>query len=276
MALRHEGIRFSAGLSNLFPDVPFLERFAEAARLGFEGVEYPAPYAYKPQVLRERLDAHGLKQVLFNVQVGSRQGDLGLACNPRHRAEFEDSVGLALEYAEALGCAQINCLSGYAPLDTPTELLHATYVANLQFAAKQAAALGVCIVIEPLNTFDYPDYFLKRTSQAAAIVAEVDMPNVRLEYDIYHAQMMEGRLACTLQDHIGIIRHIQFGDAPTRETPGSGEIRFDYILDVLKGLSYEGWIGCDYRPTEGMESLGWLSGWLGRQPQARYRDSETS
>ncbi len=273
-ALRDNGLgfRFSAGLGHLLPDVSFLERFGVAASLGFTGVEYPAPYAYKADVLREQLDAHGLQQVLFNVPVGSRSGDLGLACDPQRRMEFQDSIGIALEYASTLQCAQINCLSGYSPPGVPYEELNDTYVSNLKYAGRQARERSVRIVIEPLNPFDYPNFFLSRTEQATRILAEVDLPNVGLEYDIYHAQMTQGRLGPTLREHRAIIWHIQFADAPTRATPGTGEIRFDYILDELELLDYSGWIGCDYRPMGPKGSFDWLAQWLTARGAAQKTD----
>jgi hydroxypyruvate isomerase len=256
----HLMLRFAANLSMLFSDLEFLERFGAAAEAGFKGVEYLAPYQYDKQEIAGQLRRHGLKQALFNMPAGDRvAGDRGIACQPGRRDEFNQSITVALDYAVALECPVINCLAGIGPPDVPRAVLHQTYVENLRRAAAEAAKCGVRIVIEPLNPTDFPGFFLTRTDQAAAIVAEVGAPNLGIEYDVFHAQMAEGNLVNTLKRHMSLIWHMQVADVPTRQEPGTGEIRFDYLFQQIDALGYTGWIGCDYHPSgDGHEHFGWL------------------
>src|ERR1043166_3744023 len=253
-------LRFSAHLSMLFTEVDFLDRFEAAARAGFGGVEYMGPYDFDKRVIAELLQTHKLTQVLFNMPAGNRAaGDRGIACQPGRRAEFLDSVGLALDYAVALGCVQINCLAGNVPPDLAPQAAHETYVENLRYVAAHAARQNVRVVIEPLNPIDFPGFFLTRTDQAAAIVAEVGSPNLGIEYDVFHAQKSEGNLADTIERHFPLMWHLQIADVPTRQERGTGEIRFNYLFEQLERLGYGGWIGCDYHPSKsGGRHLDWL------------------
>lgn len=242
--------RFAANLSMLFNEVAFLGRFEAAARAGFGAVEFMSPYEHDAREIAARLRGHGLTQVLFNMPAGDRpRGDRGIACQPARQAEFRASVQLALEYATTLGTGMVNCLAGIAPPGVEREALHATYVENLDHACQQAARVGVKVVIEPLNPHDFPGFFLTRTDQAAAIVAEVGAANLGIEYDVYHAQMAEGNLAATVRRFLPLIWHMQVADVPTRAEPGTGEIRFDYLFAEFDRLGYAGWIGCDYHPS---------------------------
>lgn len=258
--------RFAANLSMLFNDVGFVDRFARAAQAGFQAVEFMSPYEHDPALLAARQREHGLRTVLFNLPGGDRpRGDRGIACQPERRDEFRASVTQALRYASTLGAEYVNCLAGIAPPRADPRELHATYVDNLRHLCAQADRQGLKVVIEPLNPTDFPGFFLTRTEQAAAIVAEVGAANLGIEYDIYHAQMAEGNLVATLRRYLPLIWHIQLADVPTRAEPGTGEIRFDYLLEELDRMGYAGWIGCDYHPSTSDDShLAWLGAWRER------------
>lgn len=256
--------KFAANLSMLFNEVGFLDRFGAAARAGFRAVEYMSPYEHDASAVAQRLRDHGLQQVLFNMPSGDRpRGDRGIACQPARKAEFRESVQVALAYAHTIGSTYINCLAGIAPPGVERAALHATYVENLVHTCEQAVQAGVKVVIEPLNLHDFPGFFLTRTDQAAAIVAEVGAANLGIEYDVYHAQMAEGNLAATVQRFLPHIWHMQVADVPTRQEPGTGEIRFDYLFSEFDRMGYSGWIGCDYHPSaNGEEHLGWVRRYL--------------
>jgi hydroxypyruvate isomerase len=252
-------MRFSANLSMLFGEVGFLDRFAAAAAAGFRGVEFHGPYDHTADEIHARLERHRLELVAFNTPVGSRPGDRGLACLPGRESEFADTLGLALQYAKDLGCTRIHCLAGQVPSGLAHELLHRTLVINLRYAAAEAAKHGIWLLLEPLNPWDFPGYFLSRTEEAAALIAEVGAPNLGIEYDVYQAQRGEGNLAETLRRHIALIRHIQIADVPSRQEPGTGEINFDFLLECLERMGYDGWVGCDYRPSApGNAHLSWM------------------
>ena len=253
--------RFAANLSMLFTELPFLERFEAAAEAGFRGVEYLFPYAFPKEALAERLARHGLVQVLHNLPAGNWEaGERGIACHPERVGEFRDGVGRAIDYAHALGCTQINCLAGVAPAGVAEAALRDTFVANLRFAASQLAEAGIRLLIEPINTFDIPGFYLNRTAQAAEILDEVASDNLFIQYDIYHAQRMEGELAATIARHLPRIAHIQLADNPGRHEPGSGEINYPWLLRHIDGLGYAGWIGCEYKPAGLTRAgLGWLA-----------------
>jgi hydroxypyruvate isomerase len=250
--------RLAANLTMLFTEVDFLDRFAAAADAGFTGVEYLFPYAYDAQTLAGRLAAHGLTQVLHNLPAGDwNAGDRGMACHPDHVDEFEAGVGRAIEYANALGCAQVNCLAGIVPPGVDAARARATFVRNLQHAAPRLGAAGIRLLIEPINTRDIPGFFLCRTDQALEIIAEVGSDNLFLQYDIYHMQIMEGDLASRIERHRPLIAHMQVADTPGRHEPGTGEINFPFLFGFIDRVGYDGWIGCEYKPagttTEGLE-----------------------
>jgi hydroxypyruvate isomerase len=251
--------RIAANLTMLFNEVPFLDRFEAAAKAGFSAVEFLFPYEYEAVDLRARLDAQGLRQVLHNLPAGDwGKGERGIGCHPDRVAEFRDGVGRAIDYATALGCPQVNCLAGIAPKDVPVEKLRATLVENLRYAAGRLKAAGIRLLIEPINTFDIPGFFLNRTAQALELIAEVGSDNLYLQYDIYHMQRMEGELANTIKANLGTIAHLQLADNPGRNEPGTGEINYRFLFGWLDGIGYDGWIGCEYKPKTSTEAgLGW-------------------
>jgi hydroxypyruvate isomerase len=242
--------KFAANLTMLFNEVDFLDRFAAAAETGFKGVEYLFPYAWPAGELAEKLDQHGLVQVLHNLPAGDwAGGERGIACHPDRIGEFQDGVGRAIEYATTLGCKQVNCLAGIAPAGVDADKVFETFVANLRFAADKLAGAGIRLLVEPINTFDIPGFYLNRTAQAAAILDAVGSDNLFIQYDIYHAQRMEGELANTIAAHLPRIAHMQLADNPGRHEPGSGEINYAFLFDFIDRSGYEGWIGCEYKPA---------------------------
>jgi len=252
--------RFAANLSMLFTEAPFLDRFALAAQAGFAAVECQFPYEAPAAEIRARLDALGLRMVLHNLPAGDwAGGERGLAGLPGREDEFRAGVARAIGYARALGVPQLNCLAGIAPPGADAALVHRTLVGNLRFAARRLADEGLRLLVEPINTFDIPGFIVNRTDQALALLDEVGAGNAFVQYDVYHAQRMEGELAATLRAQLARIGHVQVADNPGRHEPGTGEIRFAFLFEELDRLGYAGWVGCEYRPrTTTAESLGWL------------------
>ena len=253
--------KFAANLTMLFNEVDFLDRFAAAREAGFTGVEYLFPYAYDKAALADQLSTHGLTQVLHNLPAGDwGAGERGIAVLPDRVEEFRAGADTAIDYAKTLGCGQINCLAGIAPEGVDRGELHRTFVENLKFAADRLGAEGIRLLIEPINTRDIPGFFLNRTDQAKAILDEVGSPNLFIQYDIYHMQIMEGDLAPTIAANLDRIAHIQLADNPGRHEPGTGEINYQFLFDHLDSIGYSGWIGCEYKPaTTTTEGLGWFA-----------------
>ncbi|WP_088281087.1 hydroxypyruvate isomerase [Ideonella sp. A 288] len=252
--------RFAANLTMMFTEHPFLDRFGLAAQAGFEAVEFLFPYAFEASEIARRLDDHGLTLVLHNLPAGDWDaGERGIACHPDRVGEFRAGVDRAIGYAQALGVTRLNCLAGKAPAGVADEVLRRTFVDNLRHAAGALRAAGLTLLIEPINTFDIPCFYLHRTAQAAGILAEVGADNALIQYDLYHAQRMEGELAATVQRYLPLIGHIQLADNPGRHEPGTGEINYPFLFDHLDRIGYRGWIGCEYKPaTTTAAGLGWL------------------
>ncbi|WP_442770049.1 hydroxypyruvate isomerase family protein [Zoogloea ramigera] len=255
-------LRFSANLSFLFLDRPFLERFEAAAACGFKGVEFHFPYAFPADEVRDAAARAGVEGGLFKFPAGDwAAGERGIACLPDRVVEFRDGVALAARYAEALDCPRLNCLAGLRGASHSETALLTTLVDNLRHAADALAPAGREVLTEPLNSRDTPGFYLDRTAPALALIAAAARPNLRLQYDIYHAQVMEGDLARTLERHLPQIGHIQLADNPGRHEPGTGEINFSFLFRHLAGLGYTGWIGAEYVPSGASEdSFGWLPG----------------
>jgi hydroxypyruvate isomerase len=252
----------------MFTEAPFMERFALARRHGFEAVEFLFPYAFAAADIARELGRHRLQLVLHNLPAGDwAAGDRGIACDPQRVEEFRAGVALAIEYALALGVPRLHCLAGIVPPGADRAAVQALYIDNLRYAAAQLAPHGLRLLIEPINTFDMPGYFLTGTAQAAAIIAEVGAPNLFLQYDIYHMQRMEGELGATIAARLPLIAHMQLADAPGRHEPGSGAIDFRTLFAAIDALGYDGWIGCEYLPLgDTVAGLGWreaLSGPVG-------------
>ena len=252
--------KFAANLTMLYTEHPFLERFAHAARDGFTAVEFLFPYACSAQDIRARLDAHQLQLVLHNLPAGDWDaGERGIACHPERVAEFRAGVAQAIDYAQALGVPQLNCLLGKAPAGVSASLLRSTVIDNLRYAANALQRAGLRLLIEPINHFDIPGFYLTGTRQALQLLDEVGADNAFVQYDIYHMQRMEGELAATLQGALARIGHVQLADNPGRNEPGTGEINYPFLFAHLDRIGYRGWIGCEYKPaTSTSAGLGWL------------------
>jgi hydroxypyruvate isomerase len=257
--------RFAANLSMMFNEVDFLDRFAAASKAGFSGVEYLFPYDYTKEELVGLLRSEGLTQVLHNLPSGDwGAGERGIACHPDRVSEFRDGVAKAIEYANALGCSQVNCLAGIVPDGVEPETLRETFVSNLKFAAPLLGQAGIRLLIEPINVRDIPGFYLTHTAQARSIIEATGSDNLSLQYDIYHMQIMEGDLARTIEENLDIIRHLQIADNPGRHEPGTGEINYPFVFDAIDKTDYDGWIGCEYVPLGTTESgLGWISPYIG-------------
>lgn len=253
-------LKFSANLSFLYTEVPFLERFAAAAGDGFRAVEYVSPYGAPAAEIADLLGANGLEQALFNLPAGNWDGgERGIGCLPDRTEEFRAGIDTAIAYATALGCPRVNCLAGIAPQGVGAEVLEATLIANLAYAAPRLAAAGVKLLVEPINTRDIPGFFVSTTHHAERLLEAVGSDNLFIQFDIYHTQVMHGDLVPTyarLRDRIG---HIQIADTPGRNEPGTGEINYAFVLSEIDRLGYDGWIGCEYRPKAGTSAgLGWM------------------
>jgi hydroxypyruvate isomerase len=253
--------RLAANLSTLFTEIDFLARFAAARAAGFRYVEYQFPYAWPAhEIARAARDA-SVQVVLHNIPAGDMaRGERGIACLLGREREFRDGVERAIEYAAAVGCKRLNCIAGLAPADRPHfEVL----VANVRHAARRLDEVAIELVIEPINTRSVPGFFLSRSAQALDVLNAAGEANARIQYDVFHMQIMEGDLACTLERLLGRIGHIQIADVPDRHEPGSGEINFDFLLPHLDRLGYVGWVGCEYNPRgDTVAGLTWAKPYL--------------
>jgi hydroxypyruvate isomerase len=253
--------KLAANLSMLFPEIDFLGRFAAARRAGFRWVEYQFPYACAAgDVARAARDA-GLEVVLHNLPAGdAARGERGIACLPGREAEFREGVERAIEYAVAARCPRLNCLAGLGPVDRPH---FDTLVANVRHAARRLGEVGIQLLIEPINTRSVPGFFLSGSRQAIDVLNAAGEPNARLQYDLFHMQIMEGDLAATLERLLARIGHVQIADVPDRHEPGTGEINFDFLLAHLDRIGYSGWVGCEYNPRgDTLEGLSWAKRYL--------------
>jgi hydroxypyruvate isomerase len=263
--------RFAANLSMLYNEHAFLDRFAAAARDGFKAVEYLFPYEFTAAELALRLKDHGLQQVLFNAPPGDwNAGERGMACIPGRENEFRTGFAKALKYAAQLACPRIHVMAGLAPAGIERAVLMASYTANLAWAAQQAASSGVDVLIEPINTRDIPGFFLNRQDEAHAIVQAVGAGNLKVQFDLYHCQIVEGDVASKIRQYLptGRVGHFQIAGVPQRHEPSIGEMNYDYLFTVIDEVSqacgWDGWVGCEYRPALGAVEGGTSKGldWL--------------
>lgn len=224
-------------------------------------MEFPDPYAHPLPALAQRLRAHALECVLLNFPMGDRaRGEMGIACLPDRVEEFRAGLPRTIAVAQALGCPRLNCMAGRAPDGVDHRTLRATLVDNLRHAAAACAGAGLELTLEPLNSVDNPDIFVRGSSQASQLIGEVGAPNLRLQFDCYHLQIMEGDLEWSLESLLPRIGHIQIGDVPGRHEPGSGQIPFAALFALLDRLGYQGWVGAEYRPSRRTEeTLAWFA-----------------
>ena len=253
--------RFAANLSMMFNEVPFLDRFALAAKAGFKGVEFLFPYEHPAAEIAARLKDNGLQQVLFNAPAGDfAKGERGMAAIPGKQAAFRDSIKMALEYAATLACPRLHIMAGLKPEGVAHDTLTAVYGANLAYAAEECAKVGVKPIIEPINHRDIPGFFLNTTDQAAAIIAAVGPEKLGMPFDLYHCQITEGEVVKRVEKHLPLIAHMQVADTPGRHEPGTGEVNWPFVFKTIDALGFRGWIGCEYRPAgETLAGLSWFA-----------------
>ncbi len=251
--------RFCANLTMMFNEVPFLDRFEAAAQAGFTAVEFLFPYDFPAADIKARLDANGLQQILFNMPPGDwAAGERGTAALPGRQAEFRAGVKRALEYAAVFGTKRTHLMAGIPPAGVAARTAANLFAINLAWAAEQAQAAGVVIVIEPINHRDMPGFLLNTTGQAADLIEAVGSEHLRLLFDVYHCQVTEGDVTSRMKALLPIIGHIQVADVPARNEPGTGEIGWDYVFRQMDAIGYDGWVGCEYRPAAGtVAGLGW-------------------
>jgi len=253
--------KLAANLSMLFPELEFLDRFAAAARARFRYVEYQFPYAYRATEVAERARAAGVEVVLHNLPAGDAgQGDRGIACLPERVGEFREGVERAIVYARAAGCTRLNCIAGIAPADARH---FDTLVENVRFAADRLRAAGLALMLEPINSRSVPGFFLTGSRQAIEVLDAAGADNARLQYDVFHMQIMEGDLATTIERLLPRIGHIQIANVPDRHEPGTGEVNFPWLLAHIDRVGYAGWIGCEYNPAgDTRAGLAWAKPYL--------------
>ena len=264
--------RFAANLSLMYTELPFLARFAAAARDGFQAVEYLFPYAYPAEELAELLDKHGLQQVLFNAPPGGRNlqemaqawdaGMRGTLCLNGQEDSFRNGVWEALRYAQVLQCPRIHVMSGLIPNGAARYALRSRVLSNLRWAAQAAADVGVDIMIEPINHRDMPGYYLQTQDQAHSLAQTVAAPNLKVQMDLYHCQITEGDVASKLRQYLptGRVGHIQIAGVPERQEPDVGELNYRYLFSVIDALGYSGWVGCEYWPRQDTsQGLAWMA-----------------
>jgi hydroxypyruvate isomerase len=276
--------QFAANLSMMYPELDFLDRFEAASKDGFKAVEFLFPYAWEKQAISDRLKHNGLRQVLFNMPPGGtdrashaqawENNTRGTACLAGREAEFQQGLHLAIDYAHALECPRIHVMAGLVPDGLKRADVQPTYVRNLRWAAQEAAKAGLDILMEPINTRDIPRFFLNRQDHAHDIVQEIGLPNLKVQMDLYHCQIVEGDVASKIRRYLptGRVGHFQIAGVPQRHEPDLGEINYPYVFAVIDEVSaacgWNGWIGCEYRPLKGGEpggtsaGLGWLKPWL--------------
>ena len=256
--------KLAANLSTMFCEVPFLERFERAARAGFSAVEFQFPYKFSASDVAGELKRNRLEIVLFNMPPGDlAAGERGHASLPEARERFAESIGIALDYALKIGCRQLHCMAGVLSGDASMDEREDTFVDNLLHAARVLAPHGIRALIEPLNPYDTPNYFLTSVDQAAGIVRRVGSDQVRIQYDLYHQSRTRGELLATFDRHRELIAHIQIAGNPGRHEPDAGEIDYRFVLQALEARGYAGFVGCEYTPAgETDAGLGWAREWL--------------
>ena len=273
--------RFAANLSMMYTEVDFLDRFAAAAADGFTAVEYLFPYAHDKGEIAKRLESHGLTQALFNGPPGDwEKGERGMASLPGREAQFRASVlEQALPYAQALGCKRVHLMAGVLAEGADRATHRATYITNLAWAAEEAAKVGVQILMEPINTRDVPGYFLNRQDHAHQIIREIGAPNLFVQMDLYHCQIVEGDVAMKIRkyladpQHRGRVAHFQIAGVPDRNEPDRGELFHPYLFDLLDELRWDGFVGCEYRPKVGTSAgLGWFQPYKAQQKNLQRKD----
>lgn len=259
--------KFSANLSMLFTELPFLDRFAAASDAGFRGVEFLSPYEYSAAEVATHARRAGVEVSLFNLPAGDwAGGERGIACIPGREEEFRAGVAAALNYAKSLGTTSLHAMAGKVPPGTDPNICREVLVENLSYAANAVAKEGITLLLEAINTRDIPGFFITTQAESDEIRRRVGLPNLKLQMDLYHMQVMEGDLAKKLKKYSDVCGHIQIAGCPERNEPDTGEIRYEYLFRLIDEIGYQGWLGCEYRPAAAtVDGLGWL-----RTAQAEY------
>jgi hydroxypyruvate isomerase len=252
--------KFAANLSMMFTEVSFLDRFAAAADAGFKAVEFLFPYEHSPEEVVNRSRSAGVDVILFNMPAGNwAAGERGITCIPGREEEFRAGVDSALRYALALGTPRLHSMAGIAPKGADPAQCRKTLIANLEYAAEKLAKHDITLLLEAINTRDMPGFILSTQQDAFSICEAAKAPNLRMQMDLYHMQVMEGDLATKLKHYAPHCGHIQIAGCPERNEPDSGEVRYEYIFRLLDEIGYEGWLGCEYRPAGRTEDgLRWM------------------
>ena len=252
--------KFAANLSMMFNEVPFLDRFAAARGAGFQAVEYLFPYDFEPEVLAAKLRENRLENILFNMPPGNwSAGERGIASLPGREEEFRAGVDKALTYAAALGVTRLHAMAGIPPAGADPVACRATLIENLKYAAAKLAPQQITLLLEAINTRDMPGFFVNTQADSFAICSAVNAPNLKIQMDCYHMQVMEGDLATRLKRYAPHCGHIQIAGTPERNEPDTGEVRYEYIFKLLDDIGYDGWLGCEYRPKGAtLDGLGWF------------------
>ncbi|MDC0609428.1 hydroxypyruvate isomerase family protein [Vibrio sp.] len=252
--------KFAANLTMLYTEFDFLERFEKAAQSGFKAVEFLFPYDYEPELLAEYLRKYQLEQALFNLYPGNwAGGEKGFASLPGEETRFRQSVEQAIPYAVAMGCKKVHVMSGIMNPKIDRATHEKTFISNVRYAGDQFAKYGIKVVLEPLNSRDVPNYFISHQREAVELIKRIERDNVFLQFDVYHAQIMDGDLTVLIQNLAPYIGHVQIASVPARNEPTLGEVNFNHIFNILDNAGYQDWIGCEYNPkTTTEEGLGWF------------------
>ena len=252
--------KINANIQFMFNEYELLDRYDAAARAGFKGVEVQAPYSEPVEAIQERLERNGLEHVIINLPVADPETGLNnLPLQPEKMGLYQEKVELGVEYAAGLGCVGVNTGVGPLPDGLDRDVAYRTYIDNLRFAADELGKVGVKAFIEPINTQDQPGFLISTSAAGIQAIDDAGHPNVMLQYDFYHMQIMEGRLAETFAELLPRIGHVQFADTPGRNEPGTGEINYGFIFRMMDEVGYEGWAGAEYYPSDRTEdSLGWF------------------
>ncbi len=249
--------KFAANLAYLFTERPLIERFGVAATAGFKAVELQFPYDHAPSAVKAELDKHKLTQLGLNTPPGSGKGEFGLAAVPGREHDFDAHFKQALDYIVAIGGSAVHCLAGHVPPEQ-RPAADRTFIANLTRAADLAKEKNITLLIEPINAIDRPNYFLNRVEHAADIIAKVGRPNVKIQFDFYHVQIVSGDLIRRFEKHQPFVGHVQIASVPERHEPSEGEINYPAIFQALDRFGWSGWTACEYRPRGTTEDgLGW-------------------
>jgi hydroxypyruvate isomerase len=256
--------KLAANLSLMFNEVDFLDRFEAAAKAGFKGVEYLFPYDYPAEQIKEKLDQNNLTQVLFDFPAGDWDADeRGIGSLPDRVGEFQDGVDKAVEYAKVLDCDRLTVLAGKAASGVSAMKMQETLIENLKFASNAVSGTSAIVLLEAINTIDIPGYSVFRTNQSRAAVEAAGADNVKVQYDIYHMQIMEGDITRAIDANMDVIGHFQLADNPGRHEPGTGELNYDFLLPYIDSKGYDGWVGCEYAPAgDTVAGLGWAAKYL--------------